>query len=194
MSLGFLKTSGMTPLSLAVLSVAYSHPFPLLLQLLALLAVAYSIHLRLPVLLVCCTQLPHIHTAADNMHGYYTPSWPFFALIYARAFPVSLGTVSDIRHIRHQSYHQHCEAGIKPVKFRATSEQSGCVKCRINLLLNRLLSHLPSPEYVLSTLDKVVNWARQGSMWPMTFGMRSRPWGYTLILSVLQDWLAVPWR
>lgn len=27
------------------------------------------------------------------------------------------------------------------------------------------------PEYVLSTLDKVVNWARQGSMWPMTFGL-----------------------
>jgi NADH dehydrogenase (ubiquinone) Fe-S protein 7 len=25
-------------------------------------------------------------------------------------------------------------------------------------------------EYVLSTLDKVANWARQGSMWPMTFG------------------------
>ncbi|KAJ7783178.1 NADH-ubiquinone oxidoreductase 20 kDa subunit [Mycena metata] len=26
-------------------------------------------------------------------------------------------------------------------------------------------------EYVLSTLDKVANWARQGSMWPMTFGI-----------------------
>ncbi|CAK5281542.1 unnamed protein product, partial [Mycena citricolor] len=26
-------------------------------------------------------------------------------------------------------------------------------------------------EYVLSTLDKVANWARQGSMWPMTFGL-----------------------
>ncbi|KAL1411117.1 NADH dehydrogenase [ubiquinone] iron-sulfur protein 7, mitochondrial [Vanrija pseudolonga] len=26
-------------------------------------------------------------------------------------------------------------------------------------------------EYVLSTLDRVVNWARQGSMWPMTFGL-----------------------
>lgn len=26
-------------------------------------------------------------------------------------------------------------------------------------------------EYVLSTLDKISNWARQGSMWPMTFGM-----------------------
>ncbi|MCO5555649.1 hypothetical protein L7F22_009194 [Adiantum nelumboides] len=26
-------------------------------------------------------------------------------------------------------------------------------------------------EYVTTTLDKVVNWARQGSMWPMTFGL-----------------------
>ncbi|KAK0547818.1 ndufs7 ubiquinone oxidoreductase subunit [Tilletia horrida] len=26
-------------------------------------------------------------------------------------------------------------------------------------------------EYVLSTLDKVVNWARTGSLWPMTFGL-----------------------
>jgi NADH dehydrogenase (ubiquinone) Fe-S protein 7 len=30
---------------------------------------------------------------------------------------------------------------------------------------------LMKTEYVLSTLDKVVNWARQGSMWPMTFGL-----------------------
>ena len=30
---------------------------------------------------------------------------------------------------------------------------------------------LSPSEYVLSTLDKVVNWARQGSMWPMTFGL-----------------------
>lgn len=26
-------------------------------------------------------------------------------------------------------------------------------------------------EYVLSTLDKIANWSRQGSMWPMTFGL-----------------------
>lgn len=26
-------------------------------------------------------------------------------------------------------------------------------------------------EYVLSTLDKIVNWAHQGSFWPMTFGL-----------------------
>lgn len=27
------------------------------------------------------------------------------------------------------------------------------------------------PEFVLCQLDKVVNWARAGSMWPMTFGL-----------------------
>ncbi|KAA1106000.1 NADH dehydrogenase Fe-S protein subunit 7 ndufs7 [Puccinia graminis f. sp. tritici] len=26
-------------------------------------------------------------------------------------------------------------------------------------------------EYVISTIDKIVNWARQGSIWPMTFGL-----------------------
>ncbi|GAB5593186.1 ndufs7 ubiquinone oxidoreductase subunit [Umbelopsis nana] len=26
-------------------------------------------------------------------------------------------------------------------------------------------------EFILSNVDKVVNWARQGSMWPMTFGL-----------------------
>ena len=28
-------------------------------------------------------------------------------------------------------------------------------------------------EYLLSSFDKIVNWARQGSMWPMTFGTHS---------------------
>lgn len=26
-------------------------------------------------------------------------------------------------------------------------------------------------EYVLSTVDRVVSWAREGSIWPMTFGL-----------------------
>jgi NADH:ubiquinone oxidoreductase subunit B-like Fe-S oxidoreductase len=50
---------------------------------------------------------------------------------------------------------------------------------------------------VLSTLDKVVNWARQGSMWPMTFGARYVLAVYSTVLmffSVMQDWLAVPWK
>jgi len=45
------------------------------------------------------------------------------------------------------------------------------------------IASLPTyPEYVLSTLDKVVNWARQGSMWPMTFGALPHPRGYTAVL------------
>ena len=28
-----------------------------------------------------------------------------------------------------------------------------------------------SAQYVVSKLDQLVNWARQGSMWPMTFGL-----------------------
>ncbi|KAF5348686.1 hypothetical protein D9758_006844 [Tetrapyrgos nigripes] len=47
----------------------------------------------------------------------------------------------------------------------------------ITILANRgsIQQSLEQPqnkaEYVLSTLDKVANWARQGSMWPMTFGL-----------------------
>ena len=29
----------------------------------------------------------------------------------------------------------------------------------------------PAAEFVVSKLDSLVNWARQGSMWPMTFGL-----------------------
>jgi len=38
---------------------------------------------------------------------------------------------------------------------------------------NQLSLETPSntAEYVLSTLDRIANWARQGSMWPMTFGL-----------------------
>jgi NADH dehydrogenase (ubiquinone) Fe-S protein 7 len=42
------------------------------------------------------------------------------------------------------------------------------VEGRLVLMLRGALS-----EYVLSTLDKITNWARQSSMWPMTFGLPS---------------------
>jgi len=34
-----------------------------------------------------------------------------------------------------------------------------------------LLTPKNKTEYVLSTLDKIANWAHQGSLWPMTFGL-----------------------
>ena len=34
-----------------------------------------------------------------------------------------------------------------------------------------LLCHLLVPEFVLSKVDALANWARKGSLWPMTFGL-----------------------
>jgi NADH:ubiquinone oxidoreductase subunit B-like Fe-S oxidoreductase len=36
------------------------------------------------------------------------------------------------------------------------------------IIINRKIKTL---EYVLSTVDRVVSWAREGSIWPMTFGL-----------------------
>ncbi|CED83649.1 nadh-quinone oxidoreductase [Phaffia rhodozyma] len=56
-----------------------------------------------------------------------------------------------------------------------TAEESAIVPPTVSALegTNQLSLQTPknSVEYVLSTADKVANWARQGSMWPMTFGL-----------------------
>jgi hypothetical protein len=33
------------------------------------------------------------------------------------------------------------------------------------------LTKAPAAEYVVSKVDQLVNWARKGSLWPMTFGL-----------------------
>jgi len=38
-------------------------------------------------------------------------------------------------------------------------------------VLNRALGALNQTGFLLSSVDKVVNWARTGSLWPMTFGL-----------------------
>ncbi|PWN97382.1 NADH-quinone oxidoreductase [Tilletiopsis washingtonensis] len=55
----------------------------------------------------------------------------------------------------------------------APSEQPLPMTTLGNANSNQLALETPrnSVEYVTTTLDKMVNWARQGSMWPMTFGL-----------------------
>jgi len=38
-------------------------------------------------------------------------------------------------------------------------------------LLRGVTDHLQDKGFVLSTVDNLVNWARTGSLWPMTFGL-----------------------
>jgi len=38
-------------------------------------------------------------------------------------------------------------------------------------VLNRALGSLNQTGFLLSSVDKLVNWARTGSIWPMTFGL-----------------------
>ena len=51
-----------------------------------------------------------------------------------------------------------------------TKNSIGKAYCPI-LCMPRLTRPFPSAEYVVSKLDDLVNWARRGSMWPMTFGL-----------------------
>lgn len=93
---------------------------------------------------------------------------------------------------------RHRHAGVQPAEPRVAPERSGCVfllplaesqdrviravqgltrllsvlSCYVvptlPIVISRSTIHPESTEYVLTGLDKLVNWARQGSMWPMT--------------------------
>jgi NADH dehydrogenase (ubiquinone) Fe-S protein 7 len=56
-----------------------------------------------------------------------------------------------------------------PQNGAGTSQESGShIRLLVSTSADDDVRFLALVEYVLSTMDKVVNWARQGSMWPMT--------------------------
>ncbi|KAL0072982.1 NADH-ubiquinone oxidoreductase [Phycomyces blakesleeanus] len=55
---------------------------------------------------------------------------------------------------------------LAPTRFMSTE-----VVRNIDDIKDITVKHNNSAEYVLSTVDRVVNWAREGSIWPMTFGL-----------------------
>ena len=40
-----------------------------------------------------------------------------------------------------------------------------------DLILRQAMGELNDKGFLISSVDKVVNWARTGSLWPMTFGL-----------------------
>ncbi|TDL24267.1 NADH-quinone oxidoreductase [Rickenella mellea] len=67
----------------------------------------------------------------------------------------------------------HASSSTKQAELSSPTQTSGPAPVLAQRGSNQLSLETPQnkAEYVLSTLDKVANWARQGSMWPMTFGL-----------------------
>lgn len=40
-----------------------------------------------------------------------------------------------------------------------------------DLILRQVTGELQDKGFVIASVDKLVNWARTGSLWPMTFGL-----------------------
>jgi NADH-quinone oxidoreductase B subunit len=49
-----------------------------------------------------------------------------------------------------------------------------------DLILNQALDEVNNQGFVTAKLDDLVNWARTGSLWPMTFGLQSAASRYDL--------------
>ena len=58
--------------------------------------------------------------------------------------------------------------GVSPVRHDAAALPPGPAQ---DLALKAVADELSDKGFVIAQLDKLVNWARTGSLWPMTFGL-----------------------
>ena len=61
--------------------------------------------------------------------------------------------------------------GVEPVILTGTPSRARAEGPGEDVLLSTVTDELVDKGFVVAQLDKLVNWARTGSLWPMTFGL-----------------------
>lgn len=61
--------------------------------------------------------------------------------------------------------------GLKDLAGLTSSRQSTALLAARGVSTSSPVQGSPAAEYVVSKVDALINWAREGSLWPMTFGL-----------------------
>ncbi|KAG5642831.1 hypothetical protein DXG03_002062 [Asterophora parasitica] len=113
--------------------------------------------------------------AAVSSAGRRAAFRPIVGLQSEQIVNVSVGSPVEVDdHIAHRSLHTSKPVSLaEPSTAAATTSATEPITVLAQRGSNQYSLEQPQnkAEYVLSTLDKITNWARQGSMWPMTFGL-----------------------
>ncbi|TNY21494.1 hypothetical protein DMC30DRAFT_198886, partial [Rhodotorula diobovata] len=121
---------------------------------------------------VCCSpQLQPSQTPTDPPFLLSPPPGLTPALRQAR--PLALRSIATTPSRPAVPAHQAQSAAVGAPTQQMTQQQASNAFDLAKVGSNQLSLETPrnGVEYALGTMDKIVNWARQGSMWPMTFGL-----------------------